>query len=307
MVEVTRERRSDAVSALAISGHIGFVYAGPLVAAAAFEPWLLPLAWLHFGLFGNGLLNLLHECAHGLVFRTKRRSVRLGRYVVGPLIGTDHDSYQNRHWEHHRELGTDRDTKLTYREKIGGRRLAALILRSLTLTEGLRKFRLQTSPHLARPEFRSQGVGWLLRAALAQSVVLALLIAAARIGSPSWSAALAWALVVYGTTILYALVSLTSLMASLRAIAEHQRTPFDDAVEGDAALRNFRCGRLQTLLFGCYGFSEHRTHHEHPAIPYYALRRTTLGLEATGDLPPRSQTYLGLLTSLVRSPVWAKD
>jgi len=32
------------------------------------------------------------------------------------------------------------------------------------------------------------------------------------------------------------------------------------------------------LIFGCYGFAEHATHHWQPALPYYHLRAATIDL-----------------------------
>ncbi|HET6366591.1 MAG TPA: hypothetical protein VFG27_05155, partial [Pseudomonadales bacterium] len=52
-------------------------------------------------------------------------------------------------------------------------------------------------------------------------------------------------------------------------------------VAGRAALRNLTCGPLARLIFGCYGFAEHATHHWKPAIPYYHLRAVTIDLAAS--------------------------
>jgi fatty acid desaturase len=87
---------------------------------------------------------------------------------------------------------------------------------------------------------------------------------------------------------LYAVASVTLFAATLRAIAEHQDGADHPSVAGQAALRNLKCGPIQRLIFGCYGFAEHATHHRHPAIPSYRLVEATIELAShTPDLIPQ--------------------
>ena len=108
------------------------------------------------------------------------------------------------------------------------------------------------------------------------------------------------ALQAYCGVYLYSVMTLTVFAATLRAIAEHQHGK-DGAVEaGEAVLRNFTCGPFSRLVFGAYGFSEHATHHEEPAIPCYNLRAATAHLSAVDPaLAPRGG-YLRTLVALVR-------
>src|SRR4029077_16139897 len=81
----------------------------------------------------------------------------------------------------------------------------------------------------------------------------------------------------YGFVYLYGMASLTIVMATLRAVAEHQR----EATSADAsraALRNLRSGPAARVLLGCYGFSDHATHHRFPSIPAYNLPKATAKL-----------------------------
>src|SRR5215475_4535286 len=75
-------------------------------------------------------------------------------------------------------------------------------------------------------------------------------------------------------------MSVALFVATLRSVAEHQAGPDDPIVSGRAALRNLRCGPLGRLVFGCYGFCEHATHHWQPALPYYHLRAATADVAA---------------------------
>jgi fatty acid desaturase len=93
--------------------------------------------------------------------------------------------------------------------------------------------------------------------------------------------------VAYGVD-LYSVVSLTLFAATLRAIAEHQDGADHPELSGHAALRNLKCGPIQRLIFGCYGFAEHATHHRYPAIPSYYLGEATVELaNETPGLKPR--------------------
>jgi fatty acid desaturase len=280
-------RRPDAASAAVFTLQIVGSLA-PVFAAAALPPGFATLVcWLVAGCALNSLTNLLHEASHGLVFRNGTRSLALGRWVLGPLLLADFDGYTRRHWEHHRWLGEPADPKLAYRVPFRGGAFATLALRCLAGMEATSKFRVQAS---AAGEGRAPRA-WLARTALVQVLLFAALwsVAFATSGGDAQAALLrtgvAWA-VVY----IYGLVSITVLLATLRAIAEHQPDARggDAARHGDAVLRNFRCNATTRLIFGAYGFGEHFTHHRYPQVPYYKLLGLTARLSSQDDaLAPR--------------------
>ena len=105
----------------------------------------------------------------------------------------------------------------------------------------------------------------------------------------------------YAFVYLYGLVSLTLFAATLRAIAEHQNGADHPEVSGQAVLRNLSCGPVGRLIFGCYGFAEHATHHFNPALPSYHLRNATSELAIESPwLKPRV-SYTGVLLDRVRA------
>lgn len=75
----------------------------------------------------NGLLNLLHECAHYHVFTKRKGSDILGRWVLGPVAVADFDSYRKRHWDHHRKLGQDDDPLPRRHPRVGLVRLPGAV------------------------------------------------------------------------------------------------------------------------------------------------------------------------------------
>ncbi|HEY3160317.1 MAG TPA: fatty acid desaturase [Vicinamibacterales bacterium] len=288
------DRRSDVVSLLCVTGHMLLVFAAPVVAAYAGPAWWWILAWGFLGSGMNGLLNLMHESAHALVFRGKGPSEFLGRYVLAPLVFADFDGYKARHWQHHRCLGVEGETKDTYVIEIHGTKVLRLLLRCLSGAEALRKF----SGHQTRQDEGRQpdtSNGWYLRVVVVQALLAGVLSLAALAGHRSWQAAFVSAVAAYGFIYLYGLMSLTVFAAALRAIAEHQIHGASD-VQGYAALRNFKCNAVTRFLMGAYGFGEHETHHLHPGIPYYNLPSATTELvKEQPSLTPRHGYFTTLL------------
>jgi fatty acid desaturase len=297
-------KRSDLTSALVVVSHVAVVLA-PLYFAASFDLGLYSAAaWLWVGAGMNGLLNLFHECAHLHVFNARWGSVVLGRWVLGPLALADFDGYQRRHWVHHRRLGEADDPKYIYRMDVRGWRFLRFTLRCLLLGEALKKFSGQVRDRLDRDE-TTETAGpsgaWLLRTVLAQSLLAGSLVLTAWASRPDspWSGARS-ALVAYGFVYLYGLASLTVWLSSLRAIAEHQITADRSLTVKDAALRNFSPGFLTGRLLGSYGFVDHATHHDEPAIPYYRLRQATAELASANPAFAPLHTYEAVLAAAIR-------
>jgi fatty acid desaturase len=289
-------KRPDWVSAGIVIGHMVSVFA-PVYISAAIGPSLMMLPlWLWFGLSMNGVLNLLHECAHSHVFSSKRRSETFGRFVVAPLAFANFAAYRRRHWDHHRFLGVMGETKDTYVVDIRGDSILRLAFRCLVGAEAIRKFSKQSQTKGAT-EHRSYE--WLIITAGVQFVFFCSLAVAARVFSITWSLAVESAVAAYTVIYLYGLMSVTVFMATLRAIAEHQRADDNASIEGIAALRNFSCGYLSRYLMGAYGFGEHYTHHRYPAIPYYRLGAATEALSLADHSLVPSNDYFGILKRII--------
>src|SRR5262245_18827337 len=123
------EKRPDIVSFLTVTAHMLVVF-GPIYLCAIWGPGAhLIGAWLLFGLGMNGIINLMHECAHYHVFKDKIASDFLGKYIIAPLIFTNFEIYRKRHWEHHKHLGVEGETKDAYLIDIKGRHIFFLLVR----------------------------------------------------------------------------------------------------------------------------------------------------------------------------------
>lgn len=294
-------KRSDLRSFLTILAHLALVFA-PVYIAVFIGPSMLWIAlWLCFGLLMNGMLNLMHECAHYHVFSERRGSNLLGRWVLGPLLIADFDGYRWRHWEHHTHLGVDGDTKDAYLINIQGLRLFGLLMRCLTLIEALRKFGIQTVVYKGRGQEPSKRMIWLGRAALIHSLFfVSLVLFAGPVAQRPWPKAFVIATLAYSLIYLYGLASITVFAATLRAIAEHQLEAGELSSTGRAALRNFSCGLVARLIFGAYGFAEHASHHSQPGLPYYHLVKVTEELSSYDPTFTPKNRYWGELMKLAK-------
>ncbi|HLF19004.1 MAG TPA: fatty acid desaturase [Candidatus Omnitrophota bacterium] len=278
MEQAYLKKRPDLISLLIVAGHFLVVF-GPVYASAIWGPgYHLITAWLIFGLGMNGIINLMHECAHYLVFQEKLGSRILGKYIIAPLLFTNFNIYRRRHWEHHKHLGVEGETKDTYLIDIKGSHIFFLFLRCIFGIEAFKKFFKQLDS-IVVDELYPHEKSWKRRTLLIQlgfylSLILSSYLFGQREGIPAFLNASIAYLFVY----IYGVMSLTIFIADLRAIAEHQLYDPREAHEGYAALRNFKCTPLTRFIMGAYGFGEHYTHHKIPGVPYYVLKKATNNL-----------------------------
>jgi fatty acid desaturase len=296
------KRRPDTLSVLVVASHAAFTYSPVYLAAIVGPGPSLVVFWLWFGLCQNGLINLMHECAHHLVFKRRWGNELLGKYVLAPLVLTNFAKYRERHWEHHRQLGTDRDPKVVYRTSIRGSRIVALVGRCLVGVEAIRRLTERPAAQPDEADAAMKGAPPSGAVVLVQGLFIGSLAAASLGAHHDVRAALLSAGVAYCFVYGYGVASVTVLTAALRAIAEHHVEPGDVCRrDGDAALRNLRCNALTRLFLGAYGFGEHATHHLHPAVPYYLLPALTKDLAAADETLAIGPGYIATLRRLVGS------
>jgi fatty acid desaturase len=296
------ERRPDIVSFILVVTHLTIVI-GPLYLGAVWGPgYHLIGAWLLFGLGMNGIINLMHECAHYLVFKSKPGSDFLGKFIIAPLLFTNFEIYRKRHWEHHKHLGVEGETKDAYLIEIKGRHIILLFLRCLFLIEAVKKFTKQLNS-IVTDDLYQKDHAWAFRTLLIQIVFfLSLAAAAYSFGFNDWPMAFRNAAIVYVFVYMYGVMTLTIFAADLRAIAEHQPLETDEAHAGYAALRNFKCTPLSRFIMGCYGFGEHYTHHKVPGIPYYSLEKATKDMAKEDQTLAPTRGYFQMIMKIIKSP-----
>ena len=109
--------------------------------------------------------------------------------MLAPFVFADFDEYKERHWQHHRCLGVEGETKDAYLIAIRGAMLLWFFLRCLAGVEAARKSFGQTT---LRTETRPQGSArnWLLRVLVVQPVLGGGLFVTALAGQSAWPRAL---------------------------------------------------------------------------------------------------------------------
>jgi len=292
-------KRADLISLLVVIGHLSLTVLPVYVAAYSKLGWLTVACWIFFGGAANGIANLMHECCHYHVFKRKKGSEILGRYLVAPLLVADFESYRERHWAHHKHLGVEGETKDAYLIDIHGKNLFLLLIRSLFMLEMFKKFAKQINPETVHDEVHKD-YHWLRTTILFQTIFFSTILLTAYVGHPVWRDALIHGSLIYAFVYCYGLISLTVFMADLRAIAEHQLNADQGAQEGYAALRNFKCNLFERFFFGAYGFGEHYTHHKIPGIPYYHLKEATENISSKDNTLEPLNSYLGTLKKLTQ-------
>jgi fatty acid desaturase len=297
-ISALRERRADWKSLLYVGANFGFVFA-PMFVAAAFGGWeTVLLAFVWFGASQNSIANLMHETAHRHLFRSAKWSDTLGNRVLAPFFLTSFELYRRRHWVHHNQVGGEHDTKTTYRLSIqGGAGLAVFLMRCLLGVEAVKRFRnTQTENKYVKQLTKQQKTSALIDLLTFQTLLAAALFLVAYISvSGNWLSAALNAASAYGVVYIYGMISCTVFLSTLRGIAEHQVIDPIDAMVGHAAMRNMLPTPITRIIFGSYGFCEHATHHEHPAIPYYNLRAATRLLAGSEQKLAYGRSYWGVI------------
>ncbi len=216
----------------------------------------VPLAAFLIGYSIAYLQLFLHEAAHYNIHPNRKINDFLANIFFGALTGTHIKSYRIIHWDHHRFLGTPKDSEHSYFNALNTR----LVLESLT---GVHAFRVWWSrKKRVRKEIASSSslrenlmllAGILLNASI--------LVGAFLLGC--WQASITW---------LLAMLVCFPFFASLRQLLEHrdegakQETDFEKVPHGKVS-RIFK-NSFFSNTFGGAGFNKHMLHHWDPQVSY---------------------------------------
>jgi fatty acid desaturase len=250
------------------------------------------------------LAVMMHEAAHGTLFRTRWLNERLADWLCAAPVWSDVARYRKHHLGHHAHTGTERDpdlalapvepmTRASLGRKIardllgiaGVRRLVGLLLMDLELLTynvggGARWNRRGFAVH-ARASARNAH-----RSIAANAALLAL----CALAGAAWLY-LAWA-VAWLTTF--------GLFLRIRMLAEHaclERT--------SDPLRNTRTTRASLLARATVAplhVNYHLEHHLLPTTPWFRLPALHRALASRGAIPPRShaRSYVEVLRTVAR-------
>ena len=290
------EKRNDTKSFIVIFWHMSFIFLPIYLSTLFKDVFIIFFFFIWFSLLSNGIINLMHECAHRLVFKNRHHCDFFGKWILAPLLFTDFNSYRDRHWLHHNKFGSNEDTKETYLEDIKGRKLIIIFFECLFLKHALIKF-------LKPVKFnKNTNLVSLQRILIVQSIFFATIMTFNFIFSDANLAnVMSQTLITYLTVYVYGLASIGVFISMLRAIAEHKILNSTSKNFGRGALRNLKSNFLTRMIFGSYGFSEHATHHKFPSIPYYNLVQATNFLKKENKFLEYSAGYINTIIKLCKT------
>jgi fatty acid desaturase len=262
---------------------------------AALARWPHPLTWLlALVVLGGRQLSLaimMHDAAHGTLFKTRWLNDVLADYACGSAVGIDIRRYRQHHLVHHSKTGTEADTDRSLSAPFPATRasLARKFLRDLSGISGLKReyglllmhagvLRWTVASEVVRlprqgrrwRDYLAEGARNMCKPLALQLLLLGVLWAA---GHPALY--LAW---------LGAYLTTYSLFMRIRSMAEHACT--EDNTDMLRNTRSTRAGLLARATVAPLRVNHHIEHHLMPAVPYFQLPAMHRMLRERGMVAP---------------------
>ncbi|WP_290817060.1 fatty acid desaturase family protein [Ferrovibrio sp.] len=261
----TLSQRSDWMGAYLV------LHAWALIAGAmALFVWLpnpltFLLAVMVIGGRQLGLAILMHDAAHGLLFRTRRLNEFAGQWLCAFPVGTDLHLYRPYHLKHHRhtQQADDPDLVLSAPFPINRTSLKRKIWRDITGNTGVTRRKQQ----IMMTWGAEPGLSWRERyARLKEGGLVGFVITNALMLAAMSAVGLWW---LWPVLWLLPLLTWYQLVSRIRNIAEHAVVP-----DNDDPLRNTRttyANPIARLLLAPYWVNYHLEHHLLLSLPCWKL------------------------------------
>lgn len=252
------------VIALAVAAYI--LVPHPLVYAASF---------LIIGSRQHGIAILVHETAHGILFKTKSINEFVGKYILGAPYGGDMEAYRHYHLKHHRFTQSENDPDLPLSAKFptSKKSLMRKFLRDVTgrtfLRLRLASWKMKNSDTIIEGSDafqKTSPIPFYISNALLFGVFILI--------SHPWLYLTLWLLPLW--TWFFAVLR-------LRNIAEHAGTTTDDNPLTHA--RTTHANVIERILFAPYWVNYHVEHHAYMFVPCYRLKALHKAMVAHGHAP----------------------
>lgn len=246
-----------------LSGHAAILLTTAAIAFATRRwPTLAPLVVIGgaaaYGYAIAFIVLFWHEAAHFNLARDRTINDRLADIFIGSLLAQSIATYRPIHFDHHRYLGTPRDTERSYFDALSVHFLVFSLTGLRTLAAVVRRQKMaQADASAQRTYDRHFLIG----------IIVNLTIVGISAALGRWPVALAWTI---GIAIVF------PFLAALRQLLEHrhdQASPtVDYAITPHGAVnRMFGTGLVASTLGGA-GFNRHLLHHWEPQISYTRLQ-----------------------------------
>ena len=280
--ELGRFRRTSTLRGAGLVLHAWATIAGAVALYALWpSPWTLGVAVVLIGTRQLGLVVLMHEASHWLLFPSGPANTRVGTWLCAAPLGEDLRAYRRRHHQHHRltQQPDDPDLALSAGLPRSRGRLALALLGDLGGLTAL------AAAARWRPWRDGAAAAW--RRARAPLVANALL-ACALVAVGGWS--------LYLLTWLLPWATWYRVVTRIRNIAEHGLVP--GAEDPLRSARSIGAGRLARALVAPYGVNYHLEHHLLVFVPCWKLDQVHAMLLAKGygERMERARGYLEILS-----------
>ena len=227
------------------------------------NPVTFLLAFLLIGSRQHGMAILMHDAAHGVLFKTKALNEFVGKYLLGAPYGGDLAGYRKYHLKHHRytQSQDDPDLPLSAKFPISKASLRRKLFRDLTGQTFLR-LRLATLKMKQGQKLNIEGSDAFQKSSPWPYVITNTIIFGALAATGHW-----W---IYFALWLAPLMTWFFVVLRLRNITEHAMTSFDDNPLTHA--RTTYTNIFEKIFFGPYWVNFHVEHHAYMFVPCYRLK-----------------------------------
>jgi fatty acid desaturase len=253
--------------------------------------WLsIPLCAISTGYWFSFIHLYIHEAAHYNIARNRKTNDMLANLFLGLIAGMHIQFYRLIHFDHHRYLGTTKDTENTYFEPLNWR----FIIESLT---GIRVFRVIAARNKVvsnieglSPEIMKQNKQMFLTGALFNFLLVCTLFILGY-----WQVAIVW---MGGIGVIF------PFFLSLRQLLEHRGDDahadvnYAEVAHGETS-RMFGNG-LIAVTFGSAGFNRHLLHHWDPQVSCTRLKDVERFLGDTELAPAVKQNHTNYIKTFFK-------
>ena len=237
------------------------------------NPLTYILAFLLIGSRQHGMSILVHEGAHGILFKNKTLNEFVSKYILAAPYGGDMLSYRKYHLQHHKYAQSELDPDLPLSNKfpVSKASLSRKLFRDITGQTFLRlriaafKMNRGETEAIEGSEAFKRSSNWPY--IIANAVIFGVLFALGH----GW---------LYLTLWLLPLMTWFFAVLRLRNITEHAMTTFDDNPLTHA--RTTYTNIIEKIFFGPYWVNYHVEHHVYMFVPCYRLKALNRAMVKAG-------------------------
>ena len=237
------------------------------------NPLTYILAFLLIGSRQHGMSILVHEGAHGILFKNKTLNEFVSKYILAAPYGGDMLSYRKYHLQHHKYAQSELDPDLPLSNKfpVSKASLSRKLFRDITGQTFLRlriaafKMKRGETEAIEGSEAFKRSSNWPYL--IANAVIFGVLFALGH----GW---------LYLTLWLLPLMTWFFAVLRLRNITEHAMTTFDDNPLTHA--RTTYTNIIEKIFFGPYWVNYHVEHHVYMFVPCYRLKALNRAMVKAG-------------------------